>query len=197
MGHKMDKKVRNNHKDSAGVEDPQGCSGRAAAAGRQAGRQISCVWLRTNEQDQLDGEREGEARVRVRTCPAAVRRSITTFSVTFGERARYLRVSGAYTGRTDDAFAKSGRRLWPDELTELMSQLPNCFLKGISFGEPAKENSGWILGRPGLPSERGSSMKMTHTSSSLLLLLHRLEGKKSHKRASPNAFFSNVRSTLT
>ena len=75
-------------------------------------------------------EREGEARVR--TCPAAVRRSITTFSVTFGERARYLRVSGAYTGRrTDDAFAKSGRLLWPDELTELMSQLPNCFLKGI------------------------------------------------------------------
>ena len=50
----MDKKVRNNHKDSAGVEDPQGCNGRAAGSG-QAGRQISCVWLRTNEQDQLDG----------------------------------------------------------------------------------------------------------------------------------------------
>ena len=116
----MDKKVRNNHKDSAGVEDPQGCNGRAGGSG-QAGRQISCVWLRTNEQDQLDGgartERGGGRGAR--TCPAAVRRSITTFSVTFGERARYLRVSGAYTGRrTDDAFAKSGQRrrsrlLWP------------------------------------------------------------------------------------
>ena len=28
----MDKKVRNNHKDSAGVEDPQGCSGQAGRA---------------------------------------------------------------------------------------------------------------------------------------------------------------------
>ena len=32
---------------------------------------------------------------------AAVRRSITTFSVTFGERRRYLRVSGAYAGGSD------------------------------------------------------------------------------------------------
>ena len=78
--------------------------------------------------------------------------------------------------------------------TELMSQLPNCFLKGISFGEPVLRKKTRV-GSLAVLAKRGSSMKMTHTSSSLLLLL--LEGKKSHKRASPNAFFSNVRSTLT
>ena len=48
MGHKMDKKVRNNHKDSAGVEDPQGCYGRAGCSG-QAGRAANIVRVVADE----------------------------------------------------------------------------------------------------------------------------------------------------